>query len=170
MRNFILLIITLSIFQTAFALKVLSQNVVPGEKIKDLKLGGEMIDIKWILGFEGEINENIDSLRAVIPVDFTEHRIFNYIMSIPVSSITITEGSITGITISNIQEYNKIIAEDYKTEEGIGFFNSPEEVKQAYGENEIITQDDIAYLVYEDKGISFGFIDDELRVISVFKK
>lgn len=158
-----------------FANNLFAQFLIPGEGIMDVKLGADMDEIEWELGFRGkklsldEASRDIKVIAENVGIEFDYHISYNHIMWLPVSDLLLKDGEVCLIQLSSYPEYNQMLSADIGTVEGLNFWDSTQEIENIYGE--YITSDDGSktHVLMGNKGLGVELLQNEVRTMFIFQ-
>jgi hypothetical protein len=151
------------------------QFLIPGEGIMDIKLGADWDEIEWELGFRGEklsyeqSSEAIKLIARNADIDFDYMVRYNHIMWLPVSDLLFKDNKVCMIQLSSYPEYNQMLSADIGTTEGLNFWDTPQQISQAYGEFKSIPSGDKIIVVIKEKGLGVEISENEVRTMFIFQ-
>ncbi len=152
-----------------------AQFLIPGEGIMDVRLGADLDEIEWELGFKGEkkgfeqADKSIKLIAETVGIDFDFAISYHHIMWLPVSDLLFKDDRVCMIQLSSYPEYNKMTSADIGTLEGLNFWDGIEEIKRIYGDYQSINDQDKTIVFIKDKGLGAELIENEVRTMFIFE-
>ncbi len=178
MKRVIFLLLMFFVFYGAY-----SQNIVPGKGVGPFRIGQSYEEMRFILGFKGEIKTFDDYLNEVLftedPEDILECLIgfdyyikFEHLLTLPVSYVYFKNNRINQIRITSLPGYYRSIAEDVVTSEDLHFWEYDKRVREVFGEPDLVKEyDDFMFEAwfYFKKGIALNFRDGRYRAAHIYE-
>lgn len=160
-----------------------AQEIVPGKGVGPLRIGQSYEEMRYVLGFKGELKTYEEYLDEVLftedPEDVLECQIgfdyyirFEHLLTLPVSYVYFKDNIINQIRVTSLPGYYRAIAEDVKTQEGLSFWSEGQEVRKIYGPPDFIKEyHDFMFdaWFYFDEGITFNFREGRYRAAHIFE-
>jgi hypothetical protein len=152
-----------------------SQFLIAGEGIMDIKLGADMDEIEWELGFRGEklsfeqADEEFKLIAKNAGIDFDYLVRYNHIMWLPVSGLLLKDDKVCMIQLSSYPEYNQMLSADIGTTEGLNFWDTPAEIKKVYGAFWSIPNGDKTIVLISEKGLGVELSENQVRTMFIFQ-
>lgn len=164
------LILFFALFNNANA-----QFLIPGEGIMDVKVGADMDEIEWELGFRGQriekdqVDEGIKLIANEAGIDFDYLVRYRHIMWLPVSELLLKDGKVCMVQLSSYPEYNQMLSMDIGTIEGLNFWDSSAEIEKVYGKFQTIDYNDNVIVCLKDRGLGMELSNNEIRTMFIFR-
>jgi hypothetical protein len=160
---------------TFLSIQLHGQFLLPGEGIMDIKLGADLDEIEWELGFKGnridfaQVDPAIKLIAKNAGIDFDFMISYNHIMWLPVSHLLLKNGKVCMVQLSSYPEYNRMICADIGTIDGLNFWDSETEIKDLYGEYQSVENGDETIIIFEKKGLGVEMSENEVRTMFIFE-
>jgi hypothetical protein len=165
----------LFIFFFLCAHQIFAQFLIPGEGIMDVKLGADMDEVEWELGFRGEkiefdkADEKVKLIAENAGIEFDFLIKYKHIMWLPVSDVLLKDNKVCMIQLSSYPEYNQMISADIGTIEGLNFWDGVDQVKQLYGNYITFDDGDKTIVIMNQKGLGVELSENEVRTMFIFE-
>jgi hypothetical protein len=152
-----------------------AQFLIPGEGIMDVKLGADMYEVEWELGFKGkriekdQVDDRMKTIADVAGIDFDYLIQYNHIMWLPVSELLLKDDKVCMVQLSSYPEYNQMLSADIGTMEGLNFWDSSVEIEKIYGKFQIIDYNEKSIVCLKDEGLGMELSNNEIRTMFIFR-
>ncbi len=152
-----------------------AQFLLPGEGIMDVKLGADLDEIEWELGFRGmrkefaQADEKTKLIAENAGIDFDFMISYNHIMWLPISELLFKDGKVCMVQLSSYPEYNQMLSADIGTIDGLNFWDTEQEIKKLYGDYRTVKSGEKTIVIIEQKGLGAEMSENEVRTMFIFE-
>jgi hypothetical protein len=142
----------------------------------DVKLGADMDEIEWELGFPGEklrfeqADEKFKLIAKNAGIDFDIiNGKYNHIMWLPVSDVLLKDDKVCMIQLSSYPEYNQMISADIGTTEGLNFWDGVDQLSSYMETLSTFDDGDKTIVLINEKGLGVELSENEVRTMFIFR-